>query len=87
MVFAQIYTSFFILANIASETDFLNQRTDAYNKALDNISTENDLWNRQVQTYNDLVDEINAELKVVAEAVGALNAGGVQRSVPVVADF
>lgn len=67
-------------ANIASQTDFLNQRTEDYNNALDAISTENDLWNQKVQAFNELVDEINSELRVVEEAVGALNAGGVVRS-------
>ena len=67
-------------ANIASQTDFLNQRTDDYNSAVSAIATENDLWNQKVQAFNELVDEINAELRVVEEAVGALNAGGIARS-------
>jgi len=58
----------------------LEQRTADYNSAVEAIATENDLWNQKVQAYNDLVDEINAEIRVVQEAVGALNAGGIARS-------
>lgn len=67
-------------ANIESQNEFLTQRTEDYDSAVLAISTENDLWNRRVQTYNDLVDEINAELRIVQEAIGALNAGGINRS-------
>lgn len=67
-------------ASILGQQAFLATRTEDYDNAVASIALENDLRNRAVQAYNDLVDEINAELKVVAESVGALNAGGIARS-------